>query len=312
MGHTAFDVDRVDPGPGSIIVGGEVQQCPVVQQGWERDARIVEGHPLRLTAGGTDPPDVALFERQAVDEVDEGAVVRPDGKVVVDAGLRHIDLASDLLVRFGNEQRIAFRRRVVNQAPPVGRPVELGSTLQVGSQLATHRRNRQPRIDHTTLHGVRHTAPQGDQRPVWRKAESARPGIPQFRHTAFRQVVDLSRPDLGGPRVPRSIPIGEKHDELPVAGNGRVVLRSFEIRQPRDLRAFQRVPPEVLRAPQLPRRRAGDDQQADTGRSEPFSRDGTGRRLHTIAGMSCSRRSARGHRGAKRLLDFETRVAHVP
>ena len=32
VGNTAFDVHRVDPGPVSIGIGGQVQQGPVVQQ----------------------------------------------------------------------------------------------------------------------------------------------------------------------------------------------------------------------------------------------------------------------------------------
>ena len=94
VGNTAFDVHCVDPGPGSIVVGGEVEQRPVVQQGWKGDARVVERQPLGLAAGRANAPDVAFVERQPLDEVDERAVVRPDGKVVVDAWPRNIDLTA--------------------------------------------------------------------------------------------------------------------------------------------------------------------------------------------------------------------------
>ena len=94
-------------------------------------------------------------------------------------------------------------------------------------------------------------------------------GIPQLRHAALGEVVDVAGPDLAHPGVPRSIAVGEKGDELPVARNGGVMLRSLEIRQPRDRRAFERIPPEVLRALQLPRRRACDDQQTRTRRGPP-------------------------------------------
>src|SRR4029078_4948862 len=99
------------------------------------------------------------------------------------------------------------------------------------------------------------------RRPVWVKADGAGPRIAQLWHGSLGEVVKLTGPDLGRPGVPRPIAIGEKSDELPVARNGGVMLRSVEIRQPRDLRAFQRIPPEVLRPLKLPRRRASDDQQ---------------------------------------------------
>ena len=237
--------------------------------------------------------------------------MRPDGKVVVDARPRHIDLPPDLLVGLGDEHRIAFRRRVVHDAPAVGRPVELGDAFQVGPKRAAHRRNRPPGIDQAAAGGIRHATPEGDQRPVWRKANSAGRGIPQLQHTAFGEVVDVAGPDLADPGVPRAITVGEKSDELPVARNGGVMLRSLEIRQPRELRAFQRIPPEVLRALQLPCRRAADDQQTRSRRGPPGA--SAGRAAASGDQDSHARQPPprpRKHR-RQRLLDFEARVADV-
>src|SRR4029450_9712949 len=65
------------------------------------------------------------------------------------------------------------------------------------------------------------------------------------------------------------------------------MLRSLEIRQPRELRSFERIPPEVLRALQLPRRRAADDQKTRNGRGPPGESGRTsacveGSRTHTL------------------------------
>ena len=200
----------------------------------------------------------------------------------MDAWPRHIDLTPDLLVERGDEHRIAWRWRVEHDASTVGRPVELGDAFQVGPKRPAHRGNRPPGIDQTAAGGIRHATPEGDQRPVWRKANRAGGGIPQLRQTAFGEVVDVAGPDLADPRVPRSIAVGEKRDELPVARNGGVMLRSLEIGQPRELRAFQRIPPEVLRALQLPRSHASDDQQTRSGCGPPRESGRTGNRFQAI------------------------------
>src|SRR4030095_11374537 len=109
--------------------------------------------------------------------------------------------------------------------------------------------------------GLPGATPEHHERAIRRKANSARRGVSQFRHAAGREVLHVAGPDLGYPRVPDSITVGEKSDELPVARNGGVVLSSLEIRQHRELRAFQWIPPEVLRALQLPRNGTGNDQQ---------------------------------------------------
>ena len=89
------------------------------------------------------------------------------------------------------------------------------------------------------------------------------------------------------------------------------MLGSLEIRQSRDLRGFQRIPPEVLRALQLPGRRTSDDQQTHAGRGPPCESDWTVGRLQAIAGSRGSRRPARGSNRRKRFFDFEPRVADV-
>src|SRR5829696_2981229 len=109
--------------------------------------------------------------------------MRPDGKVVMDAGPRHIDLAPGLLVERGDEHRIAWRWRVIYDASTVGRPVELRDALQVGPKRPTHRRDRPPGIYQSAAGGIRHATPEGYQRPVWRKANRAGGGIPQLQHT---------------------------------------------------------------------------------------------------------------------------------
>src|SRR4030095_6783248 len=113
---------------------------------------------------------------------------------------------------------------------------------------SAHRRNRPPGIDQAAPVGIRHATPEDYQRPVWMEDNSAGARITQLRNPAFREVVDIPAPDLGYPHVPRAVAVGEKCDELPVPRNGGVMLRSLERRHPRELRAFQRIPPEVLRA----------------------------------------------------------------
>ena len=70
----------------------------------------------------------------------------------------------------------------------------------------------------------------------------------------------------------------------------RVLLRSLEIGQPRELRAFQRIPPEAIRALQLPRRRAADDQQTRSGRGPPREPGRTDRRFQAIGTRTLARR----------------------
>ena len=81
--------------------------------------------------------------------------------------------------------------------------------------------------------------------------------------------MDIARPDLTYPGVPGLIAVRQKHDELPVARDRGVMLRSLEVRQSRDARAFERIPPEVLGALQLPRRYGRDDQQTRNRRGPP-------------------------------------------
>ena len=113
------------PGPIALIIRSEVEQHSVVQQGWKRHAGLVERQPFELVASGANAPDVAFFEHQAMDEVDERTVVRPDRKVIMEAFPRLIDLAPlNLLVRGHDEQGIPVRRRVIHNEASVGRPVE--------------------------------------------------------------------------------------------------------------------------------------------------------------------------------------------
>ena len=136
---------------------------------WERrsprdlHALLVEGQPLGLAACRANAPDVAFIERKALDEVDEGAVGRPDGKVVVDAWRRRIDLVPTLLVGLGDEHGIASHRRVVHDASAVGRPIELGNARQVGSKSAANRGDHPPAIDQRVPSGVQNTIPDGDE-----------------------------------------------------------------------------------------------------------------------------------------------------
>src|ERR1700694_2148401 len=133
--------------------------------------------------------------------------MRPDGKVVMDAWPRNIDLTPDLLVGRGDEHRIAWRWRVVHDASAVGRPIELGDAFQVGPKWPSHRGHRPPGIDQTAAGGIRHATPEGDQRPVWRKANGPRGGISQLHQAALGEVVGVAGPDLADPRVPRSIAV---------------------------------------------------------------------------------------------------------
>ena len=77
-----------------------------VQPRWKGDARVVERQAFWLASRGTDAPDVRFFERQAVDEVDEGSIARPEGKVVMEACPRNMDLSRrDLLVETPSRTR---------------------------------------------------------------------------------------------------------------------------------------------------------------------------------------------------------------
>ena len=122
--------------------------------------------------------------------------------------------------------------------------------------------------------------------------------------------MDLAGPNLGCPRVPGAVAVGEKDDELPVARNGGVMLASFEVGQPGDLRAFQRTPPEVLRVLQLPRCSAPDEQQTHTGRGPPCESARTASRRRAIA-RTLGGRPGRRNTGTRRLFKFEARVADV-
>jgi hypothetical protein len=49
-GYPAIDVQRVYPGPGSIVVAGKVQKRSVVQEGREGHARAVKREPFGLAS----------------------------------------------------------------------------------------------------------------------------------------------------------------------------------------------------------------------------------------------------------------------
>ncbi len=154
-----------------------------------------------------------------------------------------------------DEQGIAAGRRVIDNPFAIGRKVQLRNRLlhlQKRLKRPAQGRHGRPGIDQTTaLVGVRPAAPQHDLRAV--RYESDRPGrgVAQFRQSAIRQVVVVavgSRADLADPGVPDTacLPIGNEHDELSVARDGRVLFGAFEIRQRRKRRPLERVPPEEL------------------------------------------------------------------
>ena len=179
--------------------------------------------------------------------------------------------------------------------------------VQVGPKRPAHRRHRPSGVDQTPLAESGTRLQSVTSEPSGEKPTRSRGGVPQLPHAALGEVVDLAGPDLADPGVPRSIAVGEKGDELSVARNGGVVLGALEIRQPRDLRAFERIPPEVLRALQLPRDARLRWQSPDPRRRPPGQRRDAVRRSR----LACPGATASARERAERFLDFEARVADV-
>src|SRR4051812_16850956 len=148
--------------------------------------------PLGLPSLRRDAPDVALVQRQAMNEVDEGAILRPHGKMIVKATASGVDLATDLLIWPGNEERIAFGGRMIDDAGPVRGPVEFGDAGEVRLRRSAHRRNCPTGIDGT----AGHARPQRDERSVRREPDGSSCGIPQLTDAAAGEVVDLLRAHL--------------------------------------------------------------------------------------------------------------------
>src|SRR4051812_23902985 len=92
MRNAAVHVHGVDPRAVSLVIGREIEERAIANKSGEGHAALVKGHSFRLAPGRPDTPDVALLERQAVHEVNELAVTRPDRKVIVKACRRLVDL----------------------------------------------------------------------------------------------------------------------------------------------------------------------------------------------------------------------------
>ena len=230
--------------------------------------------------------------------------------MVVEAFRRDSDLPRCAWpVLLGYEEGIPVRRWVIDDQPPVRRPVELRDVRDVLQERPEHsaqRRNRPRRIDFAAPGGVGDAPPQRDVRTVRIEAQSPGGGIPQLRHAAPGEIVGSSGAHLAHPRIPRSVAIGQKGHELSVARDRRVVVRPSGFRQPGDDSPFERAPPEVFRSLQLPPGRRGERQQRRCAGSPPGASDSRGGdRRHDY------RRARRDDRAFEHFVDLETRVADI-
>ena len=132
------DVEDMKPGSRAVGDGGEVEHCLAIEKHRVADTRLVEGHPLRVAPVGPYSPDVHDVAEAHPDEIDEGIVRRPGRKMAVRANGSHINLPSGRLARSGDEERVAWRRGVVDQACSVTRPVQLRGASKKYPQRTAH------------------------------------------------------------------------------------------------------------------------------------------------------------------------------
>ena len=111
----------IEPRSGAIGIAGEVQQgAPINEDGVARRAHL-RGDSFRGPPGRTDTPDIQFVREAALDEVNECAVGRPQGKVAVEPGWRSEDgpiLRSPAAVC--DEQRVSGAGGVVRELGVIG------------------------------------------------------------------------------------------------------------------------------------------------------------------------------------------------
>ena len=149
---STLDVEAVEPRAGPIRSRGEIEQRSPVQERRIAYPRVVRGNAFGNPAGRVDPPDVHLVWRRAVDKVNEGVVRRPHRKMAMKSGRPCEDLPLGSPGAVIHKQRVARRRRVIDETRTIARPVELRSSFEVELWLATD------------IRGFRGAEPTGPQR----------------------------------------------------------------------------------------------------------------------------------------------------
>src|SRR5262249_16844217 len=112
-----------------VGVRGEVQKRRTIQKRRIAHSRIVEGDPFWSSTRRTDPPDIHLTGRIALHEVDERLVWRPGlemGMLWNRSGVERLGFGALGL----HEHRVAGRRRVIGEAPSIGRPTDFGNAFE--------------------------------------------------------------------------------------------------------------------------------------------------------------------------------------
>src|SRR5579872_2699727 len=107
MLYAAFDIHAVKVQPGAVGIAGEIHQCSTIEEHRIGDLAALRSDSFRETASGLDAPDVQLVGQGTADEVDEGSVRSPDGKVRMDTSRRGENgRGAGAWASIGNEQRI--------------------------------------------------------------------------------------------------------------------------------------------------------------------------------------------------------------
>src|SRR5262249_54075348 len=127
--------------------------------------------------------------------------------------------------------------------------------------------------------------------------------IAQPRRAAVREIAEAVGPDLAHPRIPCTRAVGNKRDELPVAGNRDLLLGPVPIRQPRERGSGKRIGWRPIGPPQPPSEYDACDHRS---RCHPPPRDSSRRGWAGIHPIACDRRAP-----SRGLSELDTRVRDV-
>ena len=182
------------------------------------DAPVVGCDPLRSSPGWTDTPDIQFVREAALNEVNECAVGRPQGKVAVEPGRRSEDWADP------PDRRLPF---ATNRGSP-GPGVWYASREPSGDQSNSATPSRYglgspPRVGTAQMPMSPPFEPFGLRtQKVTRELSGENPrvridGLASSRSTSMGQVVEDARTGLGKPDVHLSIAVRQKRDQMTVA-----------------------------------------------------------------------------------------------
>src|SRR5215813_5484736 len=250
MWNSLLDVHCIQPETGPVLRSSRIDQRAIVEQRRIAHLGVVTRHSFRLASIGSNPPHIQFVWWKAAHKIYVTAIRGPDVMVTMDARLSDEDLFWITTIAVDNKGRISGSEPVINDPLAVRRPRRVHRPFEKWLGRSAYCRHEPDALgflaERVCAERVYLGNPQPNVRRVGCESADAQIVKRKLGKPPIRQVHKRPTPDLVDPGVEPPAVVGEKHNELPVGGDGRVGFRAWEISHPLDVGIGQRVFPNLV------------------------------------------------------------------